>query len=72
MDDKSVREVGQYLKQVDLKESLMVDIKQLNSEIAPLWFQLNFSVLYTWIRVEDFVNRFNLRQIDSHTCCKCV
>ena len=64
MDDKSEKEIGQYLRQVDLKESLMVDIKQLNSEIAPLWFQLNFPVLYTWIRVEDFVHRFNLRALE--------
>jgi len=64
MDDKSEKEIGQYLKQVDLKEALMVEIKSINSELCPLFIQLNFPVLYTWIRVEDFVHRFNLRALE--------
>ena len=61
MDDKSFNEVNMYLRQVDLKEALMEEIKQLNKENAPLWFQVNFPVLYTELRVSDFIYRYNLR-----------
>ena len=66
MDDKSFNEVNMYLRQVDLKEALMEEIKQLNKENAPLWFQVNFPVLYTELRVSDFIYRYNL----SCSCAK--
>ena len=60
-DDKSFKEVNMYLRQVDLKEALMEEIKKLKKENSPLWFQLNFPVLYTELRVSDFIYRYNLR-----------
>jgi len=62
MDDKSFNEVSQYLKQVDLKEALMEEINSINSELCPLFIQLNFPVIFTFIRVEDFIHRFNQRR----------
>ena len=59
----TIRNYGQYIKRfVDWYLSQgYKDLKQLDKENAPIWFQVNFPVLYTELRVSDFIYRYNLR-----------